>query len=146
VITLIANGRLPEQPTVKELPGGGLVCEFRVLSNRYARGEEHVEAVNFVIYGENAARFAEGTEKGQMVYVGGTQETRRYTAGDGTQKTVVRYVVTHFEKGPRPRPKAADEAPPAQRPTAQRPAGRHATPQGRDSRAPQPSPGGDWLE
>lgn len=40
MIVITAHGRLGHQPELKMLPGGGSVCEFRLLSSRFAKGEE----------------------------------------------------------------------------------------------------------
>lgn len=51
MIVITVNGRLAHQPEIKILPGGASCCEFRLLSTRFARGEEHVEAASFFCYG-----------------------------------------------------------------------------------------------
>jgi single-stranded DNA-binding protein len=102
MILITAHGRLAHQPELKLLPGGGCVCEFRLLSTRFAKNEEHVEAVTFFCFDDEAERFCEATEKGQLISASGTQETRTWTDGNGQSKSFVRYRLTWYEKGPRP--------------------------------------------
>ncbi len=134
MIVITAHGRLAHQPEVKILPGGTSSCEFRLLSTRFAKGEEHVEAVTFFCYGDEAERFCDNTEKGQLISATGTQETQHYRSGE-QDKHFVKYRLTWFEKGPKPNR------------AGQRPAGSAARPPSaqRQSQAPrQPSQGGQW--
>ena len=116
MILITAQGRLAHQPEIKILPGGTSCCEFRLISTRFAKGEEHLEAVNFVCYGDDAERFCDNTEKGQLISASGTQETQRYRSGD-QERQFVKYRLTWFEKGAKPRggqrPASADRRPPA---------------------------------
>lgn len=102
MIVITAQGRLAHQPEVRMLPQG-CVCEFRLLSNRFARGQEHVEAVTFFCYDEEAEAFCERTEKGQLISATGTQETQRWTDGSGQERTSIKYRLTWWEGGPRPK-------------------------------------------
>lgn len=100
MINLTASGRLAHQPELK-MGRQTSVCEFRLLSSRYAKGEEHTEAVTFFCYGEDAERFCELTEKGQLIEATGTQETQRWTDAGGNEKTSVKYKLTWWQAGPR---------------------------------------------
>lgn len=113
MIVITAQGRLSQQPELKLLPGGDSVCEFRLLSSRFSKGKELTEAVTFVCFDEEAERFCESTEKGQLISATGTQETNSYTDASGQTRTFVKYRLTWFEKGPRPRRDrpGGDEAP-----------------------------------
>lgn len=102
MIVITANGRLAQQPELRALPGGSSVVEFRLLSNRYAKGQEVVEAVTFFCYGDQAERFCENAEKGQVVIATGTQETQTYKDGQGQQRSYVKYRLSNFELGSRP--------------------------------------------
>lgn len=101
MIVITAQGRLAHQPEVRMLAQGS-VCEFRLLSNRFARGVEHVEAVTFFCYDDLAEGFCERTEKGQLISATGTQETHRWTDNSGQERTTVKYRLTWWEAGPRP--------------------------------------------
>ncbi|MDB5861695.1 MAG: hypothetical protein JWQ76_5384 [Ramlibacter sp.] len=101
MILITAQGRLAHQPELK-VGGKTPFCEFRLLSTRFAAGEEHVEAASFFCFGEMAERFCESTMKGQLVSATGTQQTQRWTPPEGPERTVVRYRLTWWQAGPRP--------------------------------------------
>lgn len=103
MIVITAQGRLAHQPELKLLPSGVGVCEFRLLSTRFAKGAEVTEAVTFVCFGEEAESFCEGVEKGQLISATGTQETNSYKDASGQARTFVKYRLTWYQKGPRPR-------------------------------------------
>lgn len=102
MIVITAQGRLAHQPELKMLPNGGSVCEFRLLSSRFSKGAEVTEAVTFVCFGDDAERFCEGTEKGQLISATGTQETNSYKDANNQARSYVKYRMTWFQKGPRP--------------------------------------------
>jgi single-stranded DNA-binding protein len=75
MIVINVHGRLAHQPELKMLGNGGAVCEFRLLSSRFAKGEEVTEAVTFFCFDAEAEKFCETAEKGQLISASGTQET-----------------------------------------------------------------------
>lgn len=101
MINITASGRLAHQPELK-MGRQTSFCEFRLLSSRYAKGEEHTEAVTFFCYGEEAERFCEATEKGQLIEATGTQETQRWTGAGGNEQKTVKYKLTWWHAGARP--------------------------------------------
>lgn len=101
MINITASGRLAHQPELK-MGRQTNFCEFRLLSSRYARGEEHTEAVTFFCYGDEAERFCEHTEKGQLIEATGAQETQRWTDASGAEHKAVKYRLTWWHAGPRP--------------------------------------------
>lgn len=101
MIHITASGRLAHQPELK-VGRQTSFCEFRLLSSRYAKGEEHTEAVTFICFGEDAERFCEITEKGQIIEAAGEQETQRWTDAAGTEHKAVKYKLTWWSAGPRP--------------------------------------------
>lgn len=116
MIVITAQGRLAHQPELKLLPSGAGVCEFRLLSSRFTKGAEVTEAVTFICFGEEAERFCEGVEKGQLISATGTQETSTYKDAAGQTRTFVKYRLTWYQKGARPRgDRQAADAAPAQR-------------------------------
>lgn len=120
MIIITAHGRLAHQPEIKMLKQTS-VCEFRLLSNRFARGEEHTEAVTFFCYGEEAEAFCERVEKGQLISATGTQETDRWTDTSGQERTRVKYKLTWWEAGPRPNRSRVQEGAPIRRQPAASP-------------------------
>jgi single-stranded DNA-binding protein len=102
MVVITVHGRLAHQPELKLLRQTS-VCEFRLLSHRFARGEEHVEAVTFFCYAEEAEAFCERVQKGQLISATGTQETQRWSDASGQERTFVKYKLTWWEAGPRPK-------------------------------------------
>jgi single-stranded DNA-binding protein len=102
LITITVHGRLAAQPELKMLGNNTGVCEFRLLSSRFAKGEELTEAVTFFCFGDDAEEFASTTVKGQEISATGTQETNRYTDAQKQVKTFVKYRLTWFSRGRKP--------------------------------------------
>ena len=102
MIAISATGRLAHQPELKMLPGGGQVCEFRLLDSRFHKGHEITEAVTFFCFGEMAEEFCSTTVKGQEISATGTQETQSYTPKDGPAKLYVKYRLSWFHRGRKP--------------------------------------------
>jgi single-stranded DNA-binding protein len=135
MITITATGRLAAHPELRTLPAGGVVCEFRLLSTRFAGGQEHTEAVTFFCFGEDAEKFCKSTEKGQMISATGVQETSKWTDANGASRTYIKYKMTWNEKGPRSRASrqsdGATDRPPFQQESgssAPKPMAAHRTP------------------
>lgn len=101
MISITAEGRIAHQPEFKMLGDGG-VCEFRLLSSRWSKGQEVTEAVTFFCYDGMAEEFAESIVKGQEVKATGIQETQFFDK-DGVRKTYVKYRLTWFQGGRKPR-------------------------------------------
>jgi single-stranded DNA-binding protein len=101
MIVITAHGRLAHQPEVKLGPKTSF-CEFRLLCTRFAGGGAHTEAVTFFCFGEEAERFCELTERGQLISATGAQETDRWTPAGGVERASVRYRLTWWQAGPRP--------------------------------------------
>ncbi len=115
MILITVSARLAFQPELKLLPNGGSVCELRLLDTRFAKGEEHVEAVTFVCFDDLAEEFCQRCEKGQLIEATGTQETHRYTPnGSQEERTVVKYRMVWFKPGPKPRNQSAEGGRPPQ--------------------------------
>lgn len=102
MLMMTAHGRLAHQPELKLLPGGGVVCEFRLLTSRFAKGVEVTEAATFFCYGEVAEDFCSTTVKGQEIFATGHQETQQYTPPAGETKTFVKYRMSWFQRGRKP--------------------------------------------
>lgn len=99
-------------PEIRLSEGGLAVCKFRLLSNRYAKGQQITEAVNFHCFNEFAEQFCEIAEKGQLIDATGVQET--WTPPDPSKAPVVSYALTWFNCHPRPLARNRDEPLPNQ--------------------------------
>lgn len=118
MIVITAHGRLAHEPELKT-GSNTTFCEFRLLSTRFAQGQEHVEAVTFICFGAEAERFCERVEKGQLISATGTQQTRKWTDASGAERTSVKYGLTWWEAGPRPNRSRAQEQAHGSRTSAQ---------------------------
>lgn len=103
MIVVNGNGRLAATPVLKPLQDG-CVCEFRLLSSRFARGEQITEAATFFCFDQEAERFCEMAEQGQFVFATGIQETSYWVDRVSQErKSFVKYRLTGWELGPRPK-------------------------------------------
>lgn len=103
MISISAVGRLAYQPELKMIPGGGRVCEFRILDSRFHKGQDVTEAVTFFCFDDMAEEFCSATVKGQEISATGTQETQTYTPPNGgTSRTYVKYRLTWYRCGRKP--------------------------------------------
>lgn len=102
MLMMTAHGRLCHQPELKLLPGGGVVCEFRLLTSRFAKGVEVTEAATFFCYGDLAEDFCATTVKGQEIFATGLQETQQYKPVGGEAKSFVKYRMSWFQRGRKP--------------------------------------------
>lgn len=103
MITITAHGRLAQQPELKLIGNNGAVCEFRLLSSRFAKGQEITEAVTFFCYDDMAEEFCSTTVKGQEIEATGVQESQPYKKDGVPQRPFVKYRLTWFSRGRKPR-------------------------------------------
>ncbi len=82
-------GRLATDPETRFTPNGAQVSDFRIaVSQNRKQGEEWVEDTLFVkitCWGYNAKKVSEGYHKGDMVYLEGRLQIRRYEKNDTVQ-------------------------------------------------------------
>lgn len=97
MITISVHGRLAFQPELILLPNGA-ACEIRVLSTRFAKGQEVTEAVTFICYDDMAEKLCSSMVRGQEISATGTQETQWHQ-----EKQYVKYRMTWYQPGFKPR-------------------------------------------
>ena len=82
-------GRLATDPETRFTPNGAQVSDFRLaVSQNRKQGEEWVEDTLFVkitCWGYNAKKVSEGYHKGDMVYLEGRLQIKRYEKNDTVQ-------------------------------------------------------------
>ncbi|MDD4028316.1 MAG: single-stranded DNA-binding protein [Caldisericia bacterium] len=82
-------GRLATDPDSRFTPNGAQVTDFRLaVSQNRKQGEEWVEDTLFVkitCWGYNAKKVSEGYHKGDLVYVEGRLQIKRYEKNDSVQ-------------------------------------------------------------
>jgi single-stranded DNA-binding protein len=100
-IYVVASGRLAAQPELQAIGNNGNVkTEFRLLCGRK---NAVTEAISFFAFGDDAIRLCENAVKGQEIECSGHQETSHFTGSDQQPRTYVRYRLTHFTLGYKPR-------------------------------------------
>ena len=104
-----AQGRLAFPPELKVYANDVRVCKFKLIANRFEKGQSVAETATFFCFGEEAERFCETVEVGQFVSATGVQETYHYVDRN-TQKPgfFVEYRLTWFQAGPKPVAKRTD--------------------------------------
>ena len=110
MIKIDAQGRLAHTPEMKMVGRSNQVCEFRLLTTRWAQQKEHVEAVTFFCWNEEAEAFCRNTVKGQLISATGVQETSEYVDANGQKKTFVKYRLTWWQGGLKPQSAYANNA------------------------------------
>jgi len=97
-------GRLAKDPQVREFQSGGAVCNLRVITSRFWKdhktGEpkEDVQGHNVSIrISQVAKRAAETLQKGALVYVAGTLETRKWEGSDGSTRYTTEVVIRPYQ-------------------------------------------------
>jgi single-strand DNA-binding protein len=82
-------GRLATDPDSRFTPNGAQVTDFRLaVSQNRKQGEEWVEDTLFVkitCWGYNAKKVSEGYHKGDLIYVEGRLQIKRYEKNDSVQ-------------------------------------------------------------
>jgi len=82
-------GRLATDPDSRFIPNGAQVTDFRLaVSQNRKQGEEWVEDTLFVkitCWGYNAKKVSEGYHKGDLIYVEGRLQIKRYEKNDAVQ-------------------------------------------------------------
>ena len=92
---LTMTGRLTRDPILKELPGGGQVCQLRLAVDGMAPGRE-TGYINVSTFGDSGRAAAEQLTKGWLVAVEGRLEHRRWENSEG-QKRQDYGIVGHVE-------------------------------------------------
>lgn len=122
---VILIGNLGRDPEVRYAPSGQAIANLSVATTdaRSDRGEvkEHTEWHRVVLFGKTAEVAAEYLKKGNLVYVEGRLQTRKWTDKDGIERASTEIAGDRMQMlGSRADPPRADEpvrsAEPARRP------------------------------
>lgn len=101
-VTLL--GRLARDPESRNFANGGMVCNLRVLTSRNWKdrnsGErvERTEGHNIAIFAEPTAKYAsQYAKKGDLVYLEGSLETRKWQDQSGQDRYTTEVVIRPYE-------------------------------------------------
>ena len=86
----ILQGRLCNDPELRQTPSGTSVCNFRLAVERtyQPKGQEkQTDFINIVTWRSTAEFVGRYFRKGQLVAVQGSIQTRQYTDKDGNKRT-----------------------------------------------------------
>ena len=102
----IIVGRLTRDPEIRTTPGGQSVASFSVATNSFwtdksGTRQERTEFHNIVLWGRLAEIAGQYLTKGQECFVEGRLQTRKYTAKDGTERSVTEIVGENMQLGNR---------------------------------------------
>lgn len=102
----ILLGRLAADPRLHSFDNGGKICRMRVITSRRWRDDktgemrEHVDGHNIsVLVPRIAERVADTFRKGDVVYVEGAMETRKWTDASGQDRFMTEVVIRPFAGG-----------------------------------------------
>lgn len=99
-VTLL--GRMARDPEIKTFQDGGSLANLRVITSRYWRdksGEmkEQVQGHNVVIrIPKIASKMGENLKKGQLVYIEGSLETRKWKDQNGAERYSTEVVIRPY--------------------------------------------------
>lgn len=83
---VIVAGNLGDDPTLKTLPKGDQLCEFRLACNEKWATGEHVEWFRVQVWGKQAEPCSKYLSKGRQALVEGTLRTRKWQDKDGNDR------------------------------------------------------------
>lgn len=96
---VIVVGRLAADPELKYTPGGTSVTKFGVAvgGKPKADGTDTVSFFNVTVWGKAGEACVKYTEKGKRIAIDGRLEQKRWSAEDGTKRSVVEIVAERVE-------------------------------------------------
>lgn len=102
---VVLTGRLTADPELKITPNGVPVTSFSIAVNRnYRAGEEQqTDFINIVAWRQRAEFITKYFNKGSLIGIEGSIQTRRYTDKNGNNRTAFEVVVNnaHFVESKR---------------------------------------------
>lgn len=96
---VILTGRLTADPELKTTPNGVNVCSFSIaVDRRYNAGEEkQTDFINIVTWRGTAEFVSKYFQKGKLIGIEGSIQTRRYQDKDGNNRTAFEVVANNVQ-------------------------------------------------
>lgn len=96
---VILSGRLTADPELKTTPNGVSVCTFSIaVERRYKQGEERqADFINIVAWRSSAEFVSKYFNKGSMIGIEGSIQTRKYQDKDGNNRTAFEVVANNVQ-------------------------------------------------
>ena len=112
---VVLTGRLTAAPELKTTPNGISVTNFSIAVNRNYRsgGENQADFINIVAWRQTAEFVTKYFQKGSLIGIEGSIQTRRYQDKDGNNRTFFEVVANNeqFVESKRDSSAAAGEPP-----------------------------------
>lgn len=100
MINIVAiMGRLVADPELRTTPAGHSVCSFRIACERSytPKGQQRqADFVDIVAWGKTAEFVCKFFQKGSMIAIDGSIQTRHYQSKDGSNRTAVEVVANNI--------------------------------------------------
>lgn len=96
---VVLTGRLTADPELKTTPNGVSVTTFSIaVSRRYRSGEEtQADFINIVAWRQTAEFVTKYFQKGSMIGIEGSIQTRRYTDKEGKNRTAFEVIANNVQ-------------------------------------------------
>ena len=96
---VVLTGRLTATPELKTTPSGTSVCTFSIAVDRnYKKGEEkQTDFINLVAWRQTSEFISKNFQKGNLIGIEGSIQTRRYVDKDGKNRTAFEVVVNNAQ-------------------------------------------------
>lgn len=108
---VVLSGRLTAEPELKTTPNGVSVCTFSiVVERRHKQGEERqADFINIVSWRSTAEFVSKYFNKGSMIGIEGSIQTRKYQDKDGKNRTAFEVVANNVQFVESKKPQSNDE-------------------------------------
>lgn len=111
--SILIEGNVVRDPTLKETPRGSIVCNFSIASNRFYKQDDQFEQETSFFEVESWAKLAEACEKncgkGRGVRVVGRLKQDRWTGTDGKNYSKIKVIAEHVEFKPQFKTKGIED-------------------------------------
>lgn len=96
---VVLSGRLTAEPELKTTPNGVSVCTFSIaVERRHKQGEERqADFINIVSWRSTAEFVSKYFNKGSMIGIEGSIQTRKYQDKDGNNRTAFEVVANNVQ-------------------------------------------------
>ncbi len=105
-------GRLTNDPQIKNLPSGKMICIFGLATDRFfvdkeGQKQQQTEFHNIVLFGRLAEIASQYLKKGNLVFIEGRLKTRNWQDANGTTRYRTEIIGERIQLGPKGGEKAS---------------------------------------
>ena len=95
--SIAIQGRLVHTPEAKVTQSGKDVCSFSIACDRQSSGQKETDFFNCIAFGSTALFVSKWFQKGSMILVSGSVQTRKYTDKQGNNRTATEIVANKVD-------------------------------------------------